>query len=200
MPGADGAGIGGVVLAAGTSSRMGRNKLLIELDGEALVRRAAKNAAAAGLDPVIVVLGFESDRIRGALDGIECETATNADYRGPMSRSFHEGLRALGREVGAAIVILPDMVRVTRDMIAAVRAEGLATASAPLVVSRYGDVTAPPILFRRALFDELLAWEGEGCGKPVVRAHAAEARYLDWPAERLGDLDTPEDLAGLARA
>ncbi len=66
---------------------------------------------------------------------------------------------------------------------------------APLVVSRYGDVTAPPLLFRRSLFAELLAWSGEGCGKAVVRRHLAEAVFVDWPTEALADVDTPEDLA-----
>jgi CTP:molybdopterin cytidylyltransferase MocA len=69
--------------------------------------------------------------------------------------------------------------------------------NAPLFVSRYRGVTAPPILFRRALFPELMAWEGDGCGKAVVQAHAAEAVYKDWPAEALVDVDTPEDFQGV---
>jgi CTP:molybdopterin cytidylyltransferase MocA len=68
-----------------------------------------------------------------------------------------------------------------------------AEAPGPLVVSRYGDVTAPPLLFRRSLFGELLAWIGEGCGKAVVQRHMHEARVLDWPEIRLLDIDTPDD-------
>src|SRR5690606_39667905 len=50
-------------------------------------------------------------------------------------------------------------------------------------------------LFRsRELFAELLAWSGEGCGKPVVQAHAREALHVDWPPAMLEDVDTPEDL------
>ncbi|MGH7584559.1 MAG: nucleotidyltransferase family protein, partial [Gemmatimonadales bacterium] len=59
---------------------------------------------------------------------------------------------------------------------------------------RYGDVFAPPLLFRRSLFDELLAWHGEGCGKQVVLRHQDEAAILDWPADTLTDIDTPADL------
>jgi molybdenum cofactor cytidylyltransferase len=66
------------------------------------------------------------------------------------------------------------------------------------VVSRYGDVKAPPLLFRRALFAELLAWHGEGCGKAVVQSHASEAAYHDWPLDALDDVDTPEDWARVA--
>ena len=46
--------VAAVVLAAGASVRMGRNKLLLELDGETVVRRAARTAHAAGLAPVVV--------------------------------------------------------------------------------------------------------------------------------------------------
>ena len=81
---------------------------------------------------------------------------------------------------------------VSRKLVAAARGN-----DAPLVVSRYGDVTAPPILFRRALFPELHAWRGEGCGKPVVQAHRHEAIYVDRPVALLADVDTPEDYAAL---
>jgi CTP:molybdopterin cytidylyltransferase MocA len=58
-------------------------------------------------------------------------------------------------------------------------------------------VPAPPLLFRRVLWPELLAWTGEGCGKAVVRAHFAEADVHDWPVEALRDIDTPDDYAAL---
>jgi CTP:molybdopterin cytidylyltransferase MocA len=72
---------------------------------------------------------------------------------------------------------------------------------ARLAVSRYGpeSVLAPPLLFRRALWPELLAWTGEGCGKAVVMAHLDEATMLDWPAEALRDVDTPADYEQLKR-
>src|SRR3989442_415342 len=76
-------------------------------------------------------------------------------------------------------------------------AHGAAWRGAPArrVVARLGEVTPPPLLFRRALFGELLAWSGEGCGKTVVQGHRDEALFLDWPAEVLADVDTPEDFA-----
>ena len=59
----------GVVLAAGSSTRMGRNKLFFELDGETLLRRVVRRALDAGLDPVLVVVGHESARARAELAG-----------------------------------------------------------------------------------------------------------------------------------
>lgn len=185
--------IAGVVLAAGASRRMGRNKMLLKLNGESLVRRAVTRALEAGLAPVVVVVGYEEQLVRRDLHDLQCETTTNPDYTGPTSGSLHRGLRTLAPEVGGAVVMLADMVHVSADMLRGLLKTARGS-TAPLVVSRYGDVTAPPILFRRRLFHELLAWSGEGCGKTVVRAHAHEAAYVDWPPGALADVDTPEDF------
>ena len=185
--------VAGIVLAAGASRRMGRNKMLLELEGESLVRRAARRALAAGLSPVVVVLGHEADRARAALADLGVEIALNPDFAGPTSGSLHAALDLLGEDVGAAVVLLGDMVHVSEAALAELMRRARSS-HAPLVVSRYGDVTAPPLLFRRALFGELLAWTGEGCGKAVVQAHKREALYVDRPAGVLVDVDTPEDF------
>jgi len=185
--------VAGIVLAAGASRRMGRNKMLLELEGEPLVRRAARRALAAGLSPVVVVLGHEADRVRAALADLGVLIALNPDFAGPTSGSLHTALDLLGEDVGAAVVLLGDMVHVSEAALAELMRRARSS-DAPLVVSRYGDVTAPPLLFRRALFGELLAWTGEGCGKAVVQAHQREALYVDRPAGVLVDVDTPEDF------
>ena len=63
-----------------------------------------------------------------------------------------------------------------------------------LVVSRYGDVMAPPTLYGRELFPELAAETGDGCGKRVIRRHIEDALAIDWPEEALLDLDVAEDV------
>lgn len=193
-PGAAPGTTAGVVLAAGAARRMGRNKMLLELEGEPLVARAARRALEAGLAPVIVVTGDEEARVRSALAGLPCRCVTSPDPAGPTSASLHAALHALEDDAGvtAALVLLGDMVHVTADMLRRV-ADPAFRGDARLAVSRYGDVLAPPVLFTRALWPELLAWTGEGCGKPVVRAHRDEAAVREWPGEALEDVDTPED-------
>jgi molybdenum cofactor cytidylyltransferase len=194
--------VAGIILAAGASRRMGptTNKLLLEVDGEPMVRRVVRRAIEAGLAPLVVVTGHESERVRAALVGLECSFVENSAYAGPTSGSLHAGLRALDPSLSAAVVLLGDMVRVSSSMIAAL-VRGVAGSPAPLAVSRYGDdaVLAPPLLFRRALWPELLAWTGEGCGKAVVRVHLDEAVVLDWPVDALRDIDTPADYEELSR-
>ena len=74
------------------------------------------------------------------------------------------------------------------------------------MVSDYGGVNAPPMLYDQSLFAELSSMEGEGCGKQVVKRHRGEAIVVPWPQDALADLDVPEDydrvraLAGAAEA
>jgi CTP:molybdopterin cytidylyltransferase MocA len=177
---------------------MGSNKMRLRLDGEPLVRRAARRALAAGLHPVVVGLGRDADDLRAEIADLPCDSVVNEDYAGPTSGSLHLGLDRLPDATEGAVIILGDMVEVSDSMIRAL-VDAARSDPAPLLVSRYGDVTAPPLLFRRSLFPELLAWTGEGCGKAVVQRHRDEAVFLDWPPAALTDVDTPEDFAA-ARA
>jgi molybdenum cofactor cytidylyltransferase len=184
--------VAGVLLAAGSSTRMGRNKLLLPLDGESVLRRAVMRALASGLDPVLVVLGHESERVSRELSGLPCRPVQNPGHAGGIQTSLKAGIAAIPAEARAAVVLLADMPLVTREMLAAV-VERYRESQASLVLSEYGGVQAPPTLYDRSLFAELLAEEGEGCSKRVIRRHSADAETLSWPAATLADLDSPED-------
>ena len=184
----------GLVLAAGSSTRMGRNKLLLDLDGEPVVRRAVRAGLEAGLDEVVVVLGHEAERVQEVLAGLRCRTVLNPDHAHGVRLSLQTGVRAVAEEAGAVVVILADMPFVTAAMIRTV-VERYRSGRAPLVVSEYGDVNAPPTLYDRALFPELLTMTGEGCGKQVVRRHREQAAVVHWPEAALSDIDVPDDYA-----
>lgn len=172
---------------------MGANKLLLELGPEPVVRRAARQALEAGLSPVIVVLGFEATRVAAALEGLRVETVVNRDAAQGMGTSIRTGIARVPDDCVAAVVMLADMPLVAPGMLA--RMVGRFRASgAPLVVSVYGEVPAPPTLYARPLFPELGEVEGEAGGQPVVRAHRDQAMVLRWPAALLADLDRPEDV------
>jgi len=195
MPVERSARVAGIVLAAGMSSRMGggRNKLLLDFEGESLLRRSVRRAIDAGLDPVIVVLGHDADRARRELDGLQCAAIVNADYaQGGVHLSLRAGLSALPDTAAAALVMLADMPFVTVDMLQTL-VRRFRESTAPLVVSTYGEVQAPPTLYARPLVAELATAEGPGCGKAVVRRHRDEAVVVSWPAERLDDVDVPDD-------
>ena len=96
--------IAGVVLAAGTSSRLGANKLLLRLDSEPLILRAVRRAAEAGLAPVIVVLGYEAERVAAALAGLAVETIVNPAYRAGMHGSLRTGIEHVPADCAGAVL------------------------------------------------------------------------------------------------
>ena len=184
--------VAGVVLAAGASTRLGRNKLFLEIEGESLLRRAVRHVSNAGLNPIVVVLGHEADRARQELTDLPIVPVVNADYQSGVNSSLRAGIMAASQAT-AAVVVLADMTFVTTAMIETL-VERYRTSAAPLVISDYSGVNAPPMLYDRSLFNELLSMQGEGCGKQVVKHHRHEAVAVVWPQDALTDLDVPEDV------
>ena len=188
--------VAGIVLAAGFSTRMGQNKLLLRLDGESILRRSVHRALSAGLDPVIVVLGHEAERGRDELAGLAVHPVVNPDPSRGIQTSRRAGIEAVPAQARAAVLLLADMPFVTEEMIAALIRRYRETA-APLVISEYDGAQAPPTLYDRSLFPELLAAEGDEGAKRVIQRHAREAVAVAWPAAALADLDRPEDYERL---
>ena len=191
--------IAGIVLAAGSSTRMGRNKLLLDVGGETLVRRAVRLATEAGLDPVILVTGRFREAVEREVEGLDCTPTFNPDHETGIQTSVACGVAAAPEACGAAVVLLSDMPFVTARMVRTL-VERHAETGAPLVASRYGgEVNAPPILYGRGLFGEVSRMKA-GCGREVVRRHHERAIHVEWPVDRLRDLDRPDDYASARRA
>lgn len=183
----------GIVLAAGRSTRMRVNKLLLRVEGDTLVRRAVRVALEAGLDPVVVVLGHDAELVARDLADLPCTPVVNARHALGLNTSLDAGIAALPADATAAVVLLADMPLVTAAMIRALVDRHRETGAA-LVASRYGAVVAPPALYARAVFDELRGGEGDGRGREVLARHASEVAWADWPAEALADVDEAADL------
>ncbi len=188
--------VAGIILAAGSSTRMGCNKLLLPLDGETVLRRVVRRASSAQLDPVVVVLPPDSARVASELSGFSFRVAENPDPGRGQPSSLRAGIEALPAGVDAVVVLLGDMPLVTEAMIAALVRRYRET-GAPLVISDYGGVAAPPTLYGSLLFEELRAAAAEEGGRTIVARHRAEAASVRWPPEALADLDVPEDYARL---
>ena len=123
----------------------------------------------------------------------------NPNYENGITTSLHAGIAAVPPETGAAMVLLADMPFVTPEMIAGLIAR-YRTSQMPLVISVYGEtdgITAPPMLYDRSLFGEILTMNDGSCGKQVVKRHRHEADVLNWPEVALADIDVPDDYARL---
>ena len=192
------AGVGAVVLAAGSSSRMGRPKQTLSYRGESLLRRAALAALGAGCRPVVVVTGAYAGLSRGELDGLDVGEVLNPLWETGMASSIRagvEGLLGADADVAASVFMLCDQPHVTAEVVSGLVAAHRATGR-PLVASAYGGGFGVPALFGRALFAELALLEGTAGAKQVIKRHTSEAHFLPLTGGEV-DVDTPEDYSRL---
>lgn len=185
--------IAAIVLAAGASTRMGRQKLTLPLgDGRPLVRAAVERVLAAGLDDVVVVTGREAEAVAGALRDLPVRIASNPRYAEGQSTSVRAGLDALAPGTEAAVIVLGDQPladpRVIRRLVATFQAT-----HRPIAVPVYRDGRGNPALFAAALFEELRAVTGDRGGRDVIARDPARVAEVVVDAPMPADVDTPED-------
>ena len=194
----DGGGVGAIILAAGSSSRMGVPKQTLHVRGQSMLKRAALAALGAGCRPVIVVTGAHAEQSRGELRGLDVLEVVNALWETGMASSIRagvEGLISADPPAAAAVLLLCDQPHLTSEIISGLVTAHHATGS-PVVASTYGGSFGVPALFGRALFDELAQLEGSAGAKQVIKKYASEAHFLPFPGGEV-DVDTPDDFSRL---
>ncbi len=181
--------ISAVILAAGASTRMGSQKLLLPVGGEPLVRRAVRQVADAGFDDVLVVVGCDWEPVLAALDGLPVRHAVNEEYASGMGSSFRTAVAHLHGSA-AAMFALADQPLVTTNEYRTVL--DTYRQHTPAIVSvRYGDVMAPPHLFESEFFPELSQLQHGA--RSLLQRHRDRTLVLQFPPDLLLDVDTPED-------
>jgi molybdenum cofactor cytidylyltransferase len=189
--------IGGVVLAAGGASRFGSPKQLAELDGRPLLQHAVDAMLAVpAIDPVVVVLGAEADRVREAVDFGDAQVAVCGDWAQGMAASLRCGVEAVG-DCDWVILTLGDQPRVTPQVIAAVmdRAES-APAGTAAVRATYDGAPGHPVALGRAMLPRVAQLSGDAGARDLLGG----ADVMIFEAARLcdpADVDTPEELEAL---
>ena len=161
-----------ILLAAGSSTRMGRPKQLMEYQGKPLIRHAVAAAVQSVCKPVIVVLGANGGAIAEALRDLPVETVENQLWSEGMGTSIQTGVRAAAeRGLDAVILALADQPLVTAEIYNRLVAQHEATGK-PIVTSEYAGTVGVPVLFAKEYFSHLLALQPEQGCKGVILAHA----------------------------
>jgi molybdenum cofactor cytidylyltransferase len=188
--------IAAIVLAAGQSRRMGRNKLLIELDGASLVEHAVDAALASQAEPVIVVLGHQGNEIAARLAGRPILTVQNPDYIQGLSTSLKRGLAAVPDAADGAVICLADMPGVGRGLIDRLIAGFSPAEGREIILPVRNGKRGNPVLWSRRFFPELESVSGDTGAKHVIGAYPDFVTEIEATDDGvLIDLDTPEALA-----
>lgn len=197
--------IPGIILAAGASHRFGQNKLLIPLGGHAVLYHALQAALTAPLDPVILVLGYESDKALQALEELrgspKLRVLKNSHWAQGRAESLKLGLAAVPAHAPGAVVLLGDMPLVTPALIARVAQAFLRDHT--LCFPIYRGLPGRPVAIPRELFGEFAQLSGDASGLPILQKHWERAIKLELAPDEeptQWDIDTPEDLERMLKA
>jgi molybdenum cofactor cytidylyltransferase len=184
--------ISGIVLAAGTSSRLGRAKQLLDLDGKPVLQHVVDALDESFLDEIVVVLGHEAEVIGRALRvPASARIVVNPHYAAGQSTSLRCGLESLGVEVEAAVIVLGDQPGVTAGMIDRVIEEWKAS-GAPVVRAYFGSTPGHPVLVGRAAWGSFTSASGDEGARTVMSSVRGEVRKVVLGDEPLVDVDTWE--------
>ena len=193
--------IAGIILAAGSSARLGRSKQLLDLGGEPLIRRTAERVLASALDEVILVAGFDAEAVTAAVADLPLRVVVNPDAARGQSTSLLAGLAALAPGTEAVVFLLGDQPGVDPLVIDALVAAWRAS-NAPVVAPQYRDGMGNPVLFDGRVIPELRRLTGDAGARPIVQGHQAAGNLVLVPMDQNapGDVDSEQDYQALQAA
>ncbi|MGN6739001.1 nucleotidyltransferase family protein [Dyella sp.] len=186
-----------VLLAAGEASRFGSLKQLAMIDGEPMVRRAARQALACGV-PVLAVLGAGAERVAGALADLPLQTVIHDGWRDGLGSSLAAGVRAVQHaqpQASGVLVMLADQPRLGKALLGHLLDEH-ARSPGKIIATAQSGGAGPPALFPRSDYEVLAQARGAQGAKCWLRQEHARVLEVD-PAPYgadLADIDTPDDL------
>ncbi len=192
--------VAGVLLAAGTSTRMGRPKALLPYRGSTLLRHAAEVLCGTPCSPRLVIAGADVEESCWQVKDLDVEVVENPDHREGLSTSLRAALRAIearesvtGDEIEGILITLVDQPLVTaahlNEILAAGRESGLAATS-------WATTFGPPAFLYRSFFSSLQALRGDEGAKQILGMHPERLRRVAFPGAAL-DVDDESDYERL---
>jgi molybdenum cofactor cytidylyltransferase len=190
--------VSAVILAAGTSSRMGKAKQLLSLGKSTVLAQTLAHVQAAAVQEIVLVLGASAEVIRRQLPARqEIKIVVNQAYQQGIASSLQAGLSAVDPSSDAALIILGDQPFIRSQTLDRI-VEEYRRLPAQIVIPVHQGKRGNPVLLHRSVFSEVMALEGD------VGSRAIFANHLDGivkvEVEDSGillDLDDPADYERL---
>ena len=184
-----------IVPAAGMSTRLGRNKLLLPFKGRPLIAHAVDTLMSSDVDEIIVVLGHEADQVRGAIASKEVKFVENPDYRLGLSTSVRAGFAAVPDQTTGIMIYLADQPLLEADevdfLIRALAEAGKANKS--IVVPLFRGQRGNPVIVKATYKASLLAITGETGCRRLIKENPEQVLTVEMESDHVvRDVDTIE--------
>lgn len=189
-----------IILAAGSSSRLGQPKQKLVYRGKSLLQHAVEEGLASNCSPVLVVLGSEEESIRAEIAHQNIEIIINHSWEKGMSSSIKCGIEALleiDEEISQAIIMLCDQPFVDAGILNKLIAEKQSAGKA-IAACTYDETLGTPALFDNSFFPALLSLDGQQGAKQLMFDNKDEVVVVPFPYGNI-DIDTTEDYEKLKR-
>jgi len=185
-----------LILAAGSSSRMGKSKQLLHVDGQPLLRKTIETTLASHANSILVVLGDNSDSISKSISDMPVDCILNENWTEGIGSSLKSGVREIQKRylnAEAILILVCDQPLLTADHLNELIRKYIGLKKL-IIASGYTNTAGVPAIFDKALFHQLLALENHQGAKKIIE-QLAESTVVVSFAEGAVDLDTPEDYS-----
>ena len=186
--------VSAIILAAGSSSRMGESKQMLTINGQRLLVRTIQTVLDSGIQDVVVVLGSDESIHRKAIGNLPVDTTFNDEWENGMGSSIKHGLLHVTSRhpvPEAVIILVCDQPLLGHRHLQALVAK-YQQAAKPIIASSYAQQPGVPVLFDHTCYERLLGLEDKEGAKKVILKNLSDVALVPFPGGEI-DLDTMED-------
>ncbi len=190
--------IAALILAAGSSTRLGSPKQLLPWGEKTLLGHVIERTRSFGIDEIWVVIGHDAEAVLEGVDFGNATVVVNDEFEEGIASSIRVGLDALTREsrAGKVLIAMGDQPEIRRDVVAelinAARRE-----KRPALVPKYRYTWSNPIIVDRSLWARLISLEGDTGAQRLLQAHPEWVREIWFEHLPPRDVDTQQDVDDL---
>lgn len=184
-----------LLLAAGSSSRLGHPKQLVQINGQPLLQKMAETSLATGCCPVVIVLGAYFEKIKPVVEKLPIHILENKNWESGMGSTISCGMNFLNNnypDLKAVVLLVCDQYYLAEKNITEL-IRVFEKTNQKIIASKYGKTVGVPALFSKQLFSDLLKLNGPSGAKKIIQKYAEELAIIEF-SEGVFDLDTEEDL------
>jgi molybdenum cofactor cytidylyltransferase len=190
--------IGIVILAGGQSSRLGRPKQLLQLNGMTLLEKVATEALGMKNIPVLIVLGANAEEIKSGFHVQGNEWVVNEHWQEGMAASLRTGIESMQQhhpQVDGILFLVCDQPHLETNLLGSLVALQQEM-DLPVAASSYGGRLGTPALFHQSVFSRLLSLQGDTGARKLLESMQGEVAVMPFD-KGIEDIDTPQDYERL---